>query len=168
MSDSDRARNIKALAERSIYVENVLIHSFVAKLSSVVWSRNPEDALQVFYAEVGDSGFDVVLGFLSQVRYVQLKQAHDEKEGWGRYSVRLSFSDLPGSCVVLRLYSLCSLVLASFRFLGSTPDVSMPDMTGLRVIKSPGRRNLAGEQKSRAQYRDVPIRRFRDRMSAEG
>lgn len=68
---TNRDFRLRALAERSSYVENVLRHAFIAELSSVAWSRNPNEALQVFNAEVDDAGFDVVLNFKGQKRYVQ-------------------------------------------------------------------------------------------------
>src|SRR5205085_3823329 len=114
---SDYELRIKALAERSSYIENVLRHALIAELSSVVWRCNPLAALQVFNAEVDDSGFDVVLGLGSQVRYIQLKQTHDQKLPT-HCSVRLSFSGLPGSCVVLMSHSIPELRLTQFRFFG--------------------------------------------------
>ena len=123
MNLTKREGRLKALAERSSYVENVLSHALVAELSSVLWQRDPFTPLQVFNSEVDDSGFDLVLTIGSQARYVQLKQAHDEKIPT-HCSVRLSFSNLPGSCVVLMSHSLATLRLTQFRFYGSIPELS--------------------------------------------
>jgi hypothetical protein len=43
---AERDDRIKALAERSTYIENVLRHAFGADLSSLVWRRDPFAALQ--------------------------------------------------------------------------------------------------------------------------
>lgn len=159
MHSAERDNRIKALAERSSYIENVLRHTLVADLSSLVWSRDPFAALQVFNSEVDDSGFDIVLGLGTQVRYVQLKQAHEDKVP-AHCSVRLSFSNLPGSCVVLMSHTLADLRLTKFRFFGGAPNEPMSNIDAMRQPKSPGRRNAAGERKVRTNYREVPVKHF--------
>ncbi len=159
LNKTEHEQQIKALAERSSYVENVLRHSLIAELSSVVWSRDPFTALQVFNAEVDDAGFDIVLGLGSQIRYIQLKQTHDQKIPT-HCSVRLSFSILPGSCVVLMSHTILELRLTQFRFFGGSPMEPMESIAELRLSKLPGRRDVSGERKTRANYRDVPVRRF--------
>ena len=161
----DREHRLKALAEKSSYIENVLRHSLIAQLSSVVWSRDPFLALQVFNSEVDDSGFDIVLSLGTQIRYVQLKQAHDEKIPT-HCSVRLSFADVPGSCVVLMSYTIMELHLTKFRFFGGAPGQPMERIDALRATKAPGRRNAAGERKTRTNYRDIPVRNFKGPYSA--
>lgn len=165
MNPAERDNRIKALAERSSYIENVLRHTLVANLSSLVWSRDPFSALQVFNSEVDDSGFDIVLGLGTQVRYVQLKQAHEDKIPT-HCSVRLSFSNLPGSCVVLMSHTLAELRLTKFRFFGGAPNERMSNIEAMRQPKAPGRRNAAGERKVRANYRDVPVKQFQGPLSA--
>src|SRR5258706_3451736 len=125
MNLTKRERRLKALAERSSYVENVLTHALVAELSSVMWQRDPMTPLQVFNSEVDDLGFDLVLTVGSQSRYVQLKQAHDEKAPT-HCSVRVSFANMPGACVVLMSHSMASLQLREFRFFGALPTEPMP------------------------------------------
>ncbi|MES5814001.1 hypothetical protein [Pseudoxanthomonas sp. Soil82] len=165
MSGLHQELRIKALAERSSYVENVLRHALVASLSSVVWLRDPLASLQVFNAEVDDSGFDIVLTLGKQVRYIQLKQAHSGKIPV-HCSVRLSFSEMVGSCIVLMSHRSQDLSLESFRFFGAGPGEPMSDIGDLRVSRSPGRRSAEGERKVRANYRDVPVRRFVGPLSA--
>jgi hypothetical protein len=165
MNDIEYKKRINALAERSSYVENVLRHALIAELSSVVWSRDPSAALQVFNTEVDDAGFDIVLSLGSQVRYVQLKQTHDQKVP-SHCSVRLSFSDLPGSCVVLMSHTIPQLRLTQFRFFGGPPGEPMKSITELRLSKLPGRRGASGERKTRANYRDVSVRSFTGPYSA--
>lgn len=166
VSQSDYALRIQAAAERSSYIENVLRHALIAELSCIAWKRDPLTGLQVFNAEVDDSGFDVVLGVESQLRYVQLKQAHSEKTP-SHCSVRLSFSNIAGSCVVLMSYSLNELRLMQFRFFGGQPDKPMANIAELRHSKSPGRRNEAGQRKVRVNYRDIPVSKFQGPLSAE-
>lgn len=161
----DRTSRIKALAERSSYVENVLRHAFIAELSSVVWQSNPAGSLQVFNAEVDDSGFDVVLGLGSQVRYVQLKQTHEEKLP-PHCSVRLSFAALPGACVVLMSHTIAELHLKAFRFFGAAPEAPMPSIEAMRASKSPGRRDATGKRKTREHYRNVKCSHFQGPFTA--
>jgi hypothetical protein len=166
MSTTEHARRIKALAERSSYVENVLRHALIAGLSSVVWSRDPNASLEVFNSEVDSAGFDVVLSFGAQVRYVQLKQAHAGKVP-PHCSVRLSFSELPGSCVVLMSHAAEDLRLSQFRFFGGLPLEPMSSLASMRSSKAPGRRNAQGERKVRANYKDIPTRQFKGPLSVE-
>lgn len=163
---------IKALAERSSYIENVLRHALVAELSRVAWQRDPALVLQVFNAEVDAAGFDIVLGLGEQLRYVQLNQAHAEKTP-SHCSVRLAFSRMPGSCVVLMIHHLEDLALRHFfffgstpEFFGSTPEAAMPTIGTLPASKSPGRRNAAGQRKVREHYRDVKVKMFEGPLSA--
>jgi predicted RNA binding protein YcfA (HicA-like mRNA interferase family) len=166
MDTEDYENRIKALSERSRYVENVLRHAFVSELSSVIWSRDPLVSLQVFNSEVDDSGFDLVLCLGSHMRYVQLKQAHANKVPT-HCSVRLSFSNLAGSCVVLMAYSLEGLHLDYFRFFGGSPSEPMAAIDTMRPTKVPDRRDSTGERKTRTNYRDVPVNHFQGPLSAE-
>lgn len=159
MDPSEREHRLKALAECSSYVENVLRHALIADLSAVLWDRDPFSALQVFNSEVDSSGFDIVFSLRNQVRYVQLKQAHEEKIP-DRCSIRLSFSRLPGSCVVLMFHTLSDLRLTKFKFFGGKPNVPMPSIEAMQQSKSPGRRNAAGERKVRGNYRDILVKQF--------
>jgi hypothetical protein len=115
MTEPTQEERVKALQTRSSYVENVLKHALVAGLAFIAWKRSPTLSLQVFNSEVDDSGFDVVLGFDTHVRYVQLKQSHSGKK-LSKCSVRTSFASRNGSCVVLMIHSLETLKLESFRF----------------------------------------------------
>jgi hypothetical protein len=166
VSTQEEEGRIRALAERSSYVENVLRHALVAGLSSVVWNRDPFAALQVFNSEVDDSGFDLVLSLGSDVRYIQIKQAHSNKVAT-HCSVRLSFAALAGSCVVLMSHSARDLTLTSFRFFGGGPSEPMASIDAMRPTKAPGRRNAAGERKVRMHDRDVPVRQFQGPLSIE-
>ncbi|GHC08885.1 hypothetical protein [Thermomonas carbonis] len=160
MNDVSRDVRIKALAERSSYVENVLCHALVAGLSSLLWQRDPERSLQVFNSEVDDAGFDIILACENQLRYVQLKQAHAEKTP-SHVSVRAPFALLPGACVVLMSHGLNDLSLSSFRFYGgTTPIEPMPDIASFVVSKSPGRRAPDGTRKIRENYRNVRVSQF--------
>lgn len=150
---------IKALAERSSYVENVLRHSLVAGLSSAQWMRDPRAVLEVFNSEVDSAGFDLVLGLGSRLRYIQLKQAHADKVPT-HCSVRLEFASVPGSCVVLMSYDIQDLRLTQFRFLGGAPSAPIGDISSLKPSRVPGRRNAEGVPKVRQGYRDVPVGHF--------
>jgi len=156
---------IRALSERSRYVENVLRHAFVSDLSSAIWSCNPRVSLQVFNSEVDDSGFDLVLCLGPYMRYVQLKQAHADKVP-SHCSIRLSFSGLAGSCVVLMAYTLETLRLSCFKFFGGSPVEPTGAIDAMRPTRAPSR-NSAGERKVRGNYRDVPVNQFQGPFSVE-
>jgi hypothetical protein len=165
MTRPARATQIRALAERSSYVENVLRHALVAAIAGEQWMRNPLSCIQILNSEVDDSGFDIVLALGNRARYIQLKQTHSEKTP-PHVSVRLSFATMLGSCVVLVAHNLHDLSIANFRFFGSAPDLPMPDISaGARSIV-PGRRNAAGERKRREGYRNVALRRFSPTLSS--
>ncbi len=166
MNPNERDLRITALAERSSYVENVLRHALVSSHASVFWSRDPSFSLQVFNSQVEDSGFDVVLGLGSQIRYVQLKQTHEEKLP-PNCSVRLSFAALPGACVVLMSHTLKELRLSQYRFFGASPSEPLPSIEGFRKPMKPGRRNATGERKIRDNYRKVPMSQFRGPLTVE-
>lgn len=167
MNPPTREARLSALAERSSYVENVLCHGLTAALSGAAWRRNPYQALQVFNTEVDDSGFDLILGVGSALRYVQLKQAHDEKVPT-YVSVRQPFSQMPGSCVVLMSHSLETLALTSFRFYGGEmPSQPMPSIDSFSQSKAPGRRTAGGERKIRTNYRNVLLSKFQGPLTLE-
>jgi predicted Rossmann-fold nucleotide-binding protein len=155
-----RDERVRALAERSRYVENVLKHAFVAQLASEVWARDPFANLQVYNSEVDDSGFDIVLQLGSHVRYVQLKQTRNDKVPRSS-SVRLSFAVMPGSCVVLMSHSIDKLHLTHYRFWGAGPSEPMQSIAALKATKSPIRRDTEGKRKLRTNYRDVPVGQFK-------
>lgn len=163
-----RASRIAALAEKSSYVENVLTHALVAGLAGELWQLDPSRSLQVFNSEVDDSGFDVILGVGAELRYIQLKQAHDEKVP-AHVSVRLQFSELPGSCVVLMSHRLADLALTGFRFYGgAATSEPMPGIAAFSTSKAPGRRTADGARKVRENYRNVLVSRFSAPLDLRG
>lgn len=157
MSDSTTYR--KALAERSSYVENVLIHRLVAGLAGELWQRDPALPLNIFNSEVDDAGFDLVLGCGDRLRYIQVKQVHQRGTA-SKFSVRLDFTRLPGSCVVVVVYSETDLSVDHYLFFGGVPGQPMPDVAGEKASVSPIKRGEDGKKKVRQHYRDVPRRKF--------
>lgn len=160
MVDANNKDYTKALAERSSHVENVLTHALIASLAQDLWCRDPWLRLQVFQAEVDDAGFDLVLGCEGAVRYIQIKQVHSGKSANNKFSVRLDFSQLPGSCVIVIVHDAESLAAKHCLFFGGRPDEPMPPIEGGRAPKSPGRRSAEGKRKIREHYREVPRNRF--------
>lgn len=154
----------KALAERSSYVENVLIHRLVSDLAGEMWRRDPMAPLHVFNAEVDDSGFDLVLGRGDQLRYIQVKQVHKLGRA-SKFSVRLEFARLPGSCVVVVVHTEDTLEVDHFLFYGSSTREPMPSIDANRATVSPIRRGSDGKRKTRENYRDIPRRKFRGPLS---
>lgn len=148
---------IKALAKYSSYVENVLVHRLIASLAGELWNRDPNCQLHVFNTEVDNSGFDLVLACADKVRYVQVKQVH--KQGAARkFSVRLEFAKMPGSCVIVVVYSYSNLEVDHFLFFGGLANESMPNIEDEKASVSA--RGTDGEKKKRLHYRDVPRNRF--------
>lgn len=149
----------KALSERSSYIENVLIHQFVALLAGALWKRDPRAALTIFNAEVDDSGFDLVLGCGSMLRYLQIKQTHL----LGRvqkFSIRQDFSQMAGSCVVVIVFAEDTLTIDHFQFYGGRVDEPMPTIDKRRPSVVPGRRTADGSRKVRDHYQDIPRSHF--------
>src|SRR3989344_8143667 len=136
MNPAERVKRITALAERSSYVENVLRHALVSSLASVFWGRDPSPSLQIFNSEVDDSGFDVVLSLGDQVRYVQLKQTHEDKVP-PNCSVRLSFAALP-----VRVY--CAHVTHA----EGIADLSVPVFRRVTARPAPEHRGLQNADKT--------------------
>lgn len=150
----------KALAERSSYVENVLIHRLVSGLAGELWRRDPNVPLHIFNSEVDDSGFDLVLACGQKLRYVQVKQVHS-KGSANKFSVRLEFTRLPGSCVVVVVHSESDLAIEHFLFFGGSSDEPMPSVESEKASVSPIKRGEDGKKKLRPHYRDIPKKKFR-------
>lgn len=150
----------KALAERSSYVENVLTHRLISSLAGELWRRDPCLPLNIFNAEVDDAGFDLVLGCGNRLRYIQIKQVHAAGNA-RKFSVRLDFTRLPGSCVVVVVHAEATLDVEHFLFFGGTPDIPMPSVENENPSIAPGRRDEDGKRKVRAHYRDIPRAKFR-------
>lgn len=165
MPDSATYRN--ALSERSSYVENILIHRLVAELAGELWQRDPTAPLSILNSEVDDAGFDLVITDGSHLRYIQIKQAH-LKSAARKFSIRLDFAYLPGSCVVVVVYSESDLTIDHYLFFGGPVDKPMPDIACEQASVSPIRRGKDGKKKVRAHYRDIPRRKFSGPLSITG
>jgi len=161
----DIESRLTAAQHRSSYVESVLRHSLIGELGSELWKRSAEATLQVFNSEVDDAGFDLVLKVGSAIRYVQLKQAHNGKKPQ-HCSIRLAFSELPGSCVILIAYSIKSLSISGYRFFGRDADEPMDSIDTHKPSKSTVKKNIGGKKQIRQNYRDVPVTRFSKSLSA--
>lgn len=149
----------KALAERSSYVENVLIHRMVASLASELWRRDPTQPLHIFNSEVDDSGFDLVLGCGTQLRYIQVKQVHSKGTA-SKFSVRLDFTRMLGSCVVVIVHTEHDLMVDHFLFFGGAVFESMPSVEDNNRSKAPAKRDIDGNRVTRQHYRDVRRNQF--------
>jgi hypothetical protein len=156
----------RATANQSTYVENALRHRMVADLCSQLWQRNCNVSLQIFNSEVDNAGFDLVLKLGELIRYVQIKQTHDQKIP-PHCSTRITFSKLNGSCIVLISYDWHDLTISGYQFYGKMPHEPMEAIEGYPPSKTPGRRNAEGERHIRSHYRNVPIRQFTPRLDCE-
>lgn len=148
-----------ALAERSSYVENILIHRLVADLAGEMWRRDPGRPMHIFNSEVDESGFDLVLGCEDKLRYIQVKQVH-LKGSANKFSVRLEFTRLPGSCVIVIVHTEDELQIDHYLFYGGAPDEPMPTVEHEKPSVSPIKKDATGKKKVRDHYRDIPRRRF--------
>ena len=140
-------------------MENGLIHVLVSSLAPVLWCRNPTVPLHIFNREVDDAGFDLVLSYTDKLRYIQVKQLHSHGQN-ARFPVRLEFTRLPGSCVVLVVHSESTLEVEHYRFLGGSARDSMPIVENEKVSLSTHKRETHGKRKPRPHYRDIPLRKF--------
>jgi hypothetical protein len=157
MTDTTQYR--KALAERSSYVENVLVHRMVASLAGELWRRDPTMPLHILNSEVDDSGFDLVLGCGTKLRYIQVKQVHT-KGAARKFSVRLDFTRMPGSCVVVVVYTEDELMVDHFLFYSGAVHEPMPNVEGDKPSILGGKRDIDGKRKTRQHYRDVKRNKF--------
>jgi hypothetical protein len=158
-SNLDNAPYTQVLAERSSHVENILTHALIAGIAQDLWHRDPWLDVQVFKAEVDDSGFDLVLGCNGSMRYIQIKQTH-LKGKTAKYSLRQDFSQMPGGCAVVLVYDAVTLGTDHCLFFGGHPDTTMPDIGDNPVSQSPGRRTAEGVRAIRENYRDVARKHF--------
>ncbi len=163
MPDSSSYR--KALTERSSYVENVLTHQLVSSLAREMWRRDPTLQLHIFNSEVDDSGFDLVLGCGSKLRYIQVKQVHSKGKA-RKFSVRLEFSRLQGSCVVVAVHSESDLQIEHFLFFGGSESEPMPSIENEKATVSSIKRGADGKKKTRQHYRDISRKRFKGPLTA--
>lgn len=150
----------KALAERSSYVENILIHRMVAALAGELWRRDPTAPFNIFNSEVDDSGFDLVLACAEKHRYIQVKQVHLNGAA-AKFSVSLEFTRLPGSCVVVVVHTESELKIDHFLFFGASASDPMPSVETERVSVSPVKRGEDGKKRARPHYRDIPRKKFK-------
>lgn len=156
----ESAQYRKALAERSSYVENVLVHRMVSSIAGELWRRDPTTPLHIFNSEVDDSGFDLVLGCGAQVRYIQVKQVHANGTA-SKFSLRLDFTRMPGSCVVVVVHTEDELLIDHFLFYGGAVHEPMPSVEENNHSILPGRRDIDGNRKTRKHYREVKRNKFR-------
>lgn len=154
----------KALALRSSHVENILTHALVAAIGQELWRRDPGLDLQVFNAEVDDSGFDLVLGCGGSMRYIQIKQTHLLGKAV-KYSLRQDFAQMIGGCAVVLVYGAETLEIDHCLFYGGGAGETMSPVEHLPMTKSPGRRTIEGVRKIREHYRDVPRKSFKGPLS---
>lgn len=164
MTDADQYR--KALAERSSYVENVLVHRMVADLAGELWRRDPTLPLHIFNSEVDDSGFDLVLGCGTKLRYMQVKQVHMDGKA-SKFSVRLDFTRMPGSCVVVVVHTADELMVKHFLFYGGAVHEPMPSVEDNKQSKLPGKRDIDGNRKIRQHYRDLKRNKFKGPLTTK-
>lgn len=163
MTDINQYRDI--LAQRSSYVENVLVHRMVASLAGELWQRDPNMQLHIFNSEVDDSGFDLVLGCDKKLRYIQVKQVHAHGKAQ-KFSVRLDFTQMPGSCIILVVYTVEKLEVDHFLFYGGKVNEPMPSVEDNKPSRLPGRRDTDGNHKTRPNYRDVKRNQFEGPLDA--
>ena len=157
---TDTTQYCKALAERSSYVENVLVHRMVASLAGELWKRDPTKPLHIFNSEVDDSGFDLVLGCGTKLRYIQVKQVYTKGKA-SKFSVRLDFTRIPGSCVVVVVHTEDELMVDHYLFYGGAVREPMPSVEDNKASSLPGRRDNNGKRKIRQHYRDVTRKKFK-------
>ena len=157
MADSSTYR--KALAERSSYVENILIHRLVSSLAGELWRRDPNVPLHIFNAEVDDAGFDLVLACAGKRRYIQVKQVHSRGKA-DKFSVRLEFTRLPGSCVVVVVHAESTLEVEHYLFFGDSVHEPMPSVENEKASVSSIKRGEDGKRKTRPHYRDILRKKF--------
>ena len=112
--------------------EKILEHRFVAELTSCLWLRGIRD-IEVLRSEVDAFGHDLVIEANGVIRHIQLKSSRNSAKT-ARVNINTRLSTKSSGCVIWYLYDPDTLELGPFRWLGTLPDLGLPDL-GDRVTK---------------------------------
>lgn len=125
---------IQWATKNSSYVANVIKHVWLSDLLRHVWQHYPGSKVQIYQAEVDDSGYDIVLTLNEITRHVQLKASHAQaKTSW--QDIHLELERAIGGCVVWIIYDAATWNIQSYRFFGGTPENPLPTLIGFKVAK---------------------------------
>ena len=146
----------------SLRVEAALRHAFLTELYSYLWSFNPTISLQVFTADVDDSGFDLLLTANQQIRHVQLKSSFVGSTT-KKVRVRDSLFEQRGGYILGCHYSPETLRITGYSFLGFTHDKESFDLKLFPKARSIGA-NAKGEKKLQDGVHMVPWTSFHQNL----
>ena len=156
---------IEALSLSSSYVENVLKHTFLADLLQTAWRIDHTRKINVFDAEVDDSGFDLVVSSGHTFRHIQLKSTHSAGRARS-LSAHTALSSALGGCIVWLFYSAETLRIEHYRFFGEQSGGAMADISGLPKTKTV-RRDIHGQRREREHHRKIKLSAFSPPLSIE-
>ena len=122
----------------------------ISAIAEGLWERDRTLDLQVFEDEADHSGFDLVLGCNSIIRYIQIEQAY----------LKQNFSQVAEGLPAVIVYVAVTLENDYHLFFVGPPDAHMPGIEDSPVTLSPGSRSAEGVRKIRENYRDVPLKDF--------
>lgn len=136
--------------------EKILEHQFVAALTSCLWRRGFRD-IEVLRSEADAFGHDLVIEAGGIIRHIQLKTSVRTAKT-ARVQINTRLAAKPSGCVIWFLYDADALDIGPFRWFGSEPGISMPDL-GDRIAKH-SKGNREGYKAQRSGLRVLPKARF--------
>ena len=150
----------ETISKNSSYIANALQHIWLSDLMRCLWKKDPRLKLNIFTAEVDDSGQDILLSLNNVVaRHVQLKSSH---LGAKTKSVQVNtgLSGVESGCVVWMFYDPEEFTIQKYLFLGAIPGEPLPSLSGFKTARrtTPTR---SGNKPERPRIRKVPRSAFR-------
>jgi hypothetical protein len=148
------ARNI---SENSTYLEKILRHIFLGSVLQYMWS-NDLSILEIYFGEVDNSGFDVILSTDKVSRYIQLK-ATNIHASRREVDIHVRLAKKVGGCIVWLFYDPFTLEIEKYLFFGG--DVGQP-LHSLSKFKNGHhtRKNADGARPIRKNIKLIPKKSF--------
>jgi hypothetical protein len=145
---------------RSNLYEQLVEHVFISELLQEAWFGFGA-AIEVLRSEIDSAGYDLVLDYGGIMRHVQLKTSSHEGRT-AQQKVNIALASKPSGCVIWIVrhedHSARRMTL-SYRFFGSAPGHSLPDLGNFRIAKHT-KGNAQGVKKDRPAIRVVPKGQF--------
>jgi len=141
----------------SSYRESLLEHLFVGDLLRTLWLKGHVLA-EVMKPQVDDAGYDLVIDCNGVTRHIQLKASYLGSRT-ARQIVHTYLARKPSGCVIWVRFDPATLKLGPFRWFGSPPGKSLPDIRGLPVARHT-KSDARGHKAPRPNLRVLPATMF--------
>jgi len=136
--------------------EKIVEHVFVGDALRWLWRHRVTD-VEVLRSEFDAGGYDVVMSRGKVVRHIQFKtsivggRANDVKAS-------LKLMDKPSGCIIWIVVTP-ELEIDSYRWMGGTPSLPLPDIRNMKVAKHT-KVNAKGKKAERPDQRIIPKSQF--------